>query len=81
MLQGGRRTNCGDGGDDLSKLELVKDGGLTGGIETHLLDKHSEEADVKSLVRRWTITARAKPPVDRAAICKHDIRGRQYFSY
>ena len=35
-------TDGGDGGDDLSKLQLVKDGSLTGGIEsdhqnTHLL--------------------------------------------
>lgn len=30
------RTDGGDGGDDLAKLELVEDGGLTGGIETNL---------------------------------------------
>ena len=29
-------TDGRDGGDDLAKLELVEDGGLTGGIETNL---------------------------------------------
>ena len=31
------RTDGGDSGDDLAKLELVEDGGLTGGVETNLL--------------------------------------------
>jgi hypothetical protein len=30
---GKRLTNGGDGGDDLAELELIEDGGLTGGIE------------------------------------------------
>ena len=30
-------TNSGDSGDDLSKLELVENGGLTSGIETDLV--------------------------------------------
>jgi hypothetical protein len=29
-------TNCGDGRDDLSELQLVQDGGLTSGVETDL---------------------------------------------
>ena len=29
-------TDCGDGGDDLTQLELVQDCCLTGGIETDL---------------------------------------------
>ena len=29
-------TDCWDGGDDLTKLELVKDSGLTSGVETDL---------------------------------------------
>ena len=33
---GGARTDGGDGGDDLAKLELVEDGGLTSGVETNL---------------------------------------------
>jgi hypothetical protein len=33
-------TDCGDGSDDLSKLELVEDGGLTSRIETHHEDPH-----------------------------------------
>lgn len=31
-------TDCGDGGDDLAKLELVENRGLTGGVETNLED-------------------------------------------
>ena len=33
-------TNSRDGGDDLTKLELVKDGGLAGGIETDHQNAH-----------------------------------------
>ena len=33
---GPQLTDCWDGGDDLTELELVKDGGLTSGIETDL---------------------------------------------
>jgi len=33
-------ANGGDGGDDLAKLELVEDRGLTGGIETNHQDAH-----------------------------------------
>lgn len=33
-------TNGRDGGDDFSELELVQDGGLTGGIETHHQNSH-----------------------------------------
>lgn len=31
-------TDGGNGGDDLAKLELVEDSGLTGGVETNLFD-------------------------------------------
>lgn len=34
------RTDGGDGGDDLTKLELVKNGGLAGGIETDHENSH-----------------------------------------
>ena len=34
------RTNGGDGGDDLAELELVQDGGFTGGVETDHEDAH-----------------------------------------
>lgn len=30
-------TDCGNGGDDLAELQLVEDGGLTGGVEANLL--------------------------------------------
>jgi hypothetical protein len=33
-------ANGGDGGDDLTKLKLVKNGGFTGGIETNHQDTH-----------------------------------------
>jgi len=33
-------TNSGDRGDDFSELELVQDGGLTSGIETHHQNPH-----------------------------------------
>lgn len=33
-------TDGGDGGDDLAELELVEDGGLTGGIEANHEDAH-----------------------------------------
>lgn len=33
-------TDGGDGGDDLTKLQLVKDGGFTGGIETDHQNSH-----------------------------------------
>jgi len=33
-------TDGGDGGDDLAKLELVEDGGLSGGVEPHHKDPH-----------------------------------------
>jgi hypothetical protein len=33
-------TNGGDGGDDLAELELVEDGGLSGGVEPHHQDPH-----------------------------------------
>jgi len=46
---GGKRTDCGDGGHDLTKLKLVQNCGLTGGIETHLEDK------------RGNVTARGHP--------------------
>lgn len=29
-------TDCGNGGDDLAKLQLVQDSGLTGGVESNL---------------------------------------------
>ena len=34
-------TDCGDGGDDLAKLQLVQDGCFTCGIETNLQQGHS----------------------------------------
>ena len=30
------RTDCGDSGDDFTKLEFVEDGGFAGGIEADL---------------------------------------------
>ena len=43
-------TNSGDGGDNFSELQLVQDGGLTSGIQSHcntqnvkLLSKHNSE--------------------------------------
>jgi hypothetical protein len=33
-------TYGGDGGDDLAELELVEDGGLSGGVEAHHEDPH-----------------------------------------
>ena len=32
-------TDCGDGGNDLTELEFVEDGGLTSGIETDLIER------------------------------------------
>ena len=34
MWSGNKRTDSRDGGDDFSKLELVEDGGLTGGVKS-----------------------------------------------
>ena len=34
------RTDCGDGGDDFTELQLVEDGGLSGGIETDHENSH-----------------------------------------
>lgn len=33
-------TNGGDGGDNFTELELVQDGGLSGGVETDHQDSH-----------------------------------------
>lgn len=33
-------TDSGDGGDDLSQLEFVQDGGFSGRIQTHHQDSH-----------------------------------------
>lgn len=33
-------TNCRDGGDDFTELELVQDGGLTSGVKTDHQDAH-----------------------------------------
>lgn len=33
-------TNSGDGGDDFTKLQLVQNGGFTGGIETDHENSH-----------------------------------------
>lgn len=33
-------TDRGDGGDDFTELELVQDGGLTGGVKTDHQDAH-----------------------------------------
>jgi len=38
--QGGKRTDCGNGGDDFTKLELVQNGGLSGSIETDHQNSH-----------------------------------------
>ena len=37
---GSARTDRGDGGDDFSQLQLVQDGGLTGGIESDHQDSY-----------------------------------------
>ena len=34
------RTDCGDGGDDFTELQLVENGGLSGGIETDHKNSH-----------------------------------------
>ncbi len=34
------RTDCGDGGDDFTQLQLVEDGGLPGRIETDHQNAH-----------------------------------------
>ena len=34
------RTDCWDGGDDLTELQLVENGGLSGGIETNHQNTH-----------------------------------------
>jgi hypothetical protein len=34
------RTDCGDGGDDFTELQLVEDGGLSGSIETDHENSH-----------------------------------------
>ena len=34
------RTDCGNGGDNLSKLQLVKNGGLSGSVETDHQNSH-----------------------------------------
>ncbi len=34
------RTDCGDGGDDFTQLQLVEDGGLAGRIETDHQNAH-----------------------------------------
>lgn len=33
-------TDCRNGGDDFTELELVQDGGLTGGVKTDHQDAH-----------------------------------------
>ena len=33
-------TNCGDSGDDLTKLQLVENGGLSGGVESQHQQAH-----------------------------------------
>lgn len=40
FFPGSYHTDGGDGGDNLSKLELVEDGGFTGGIETDHQNSH-----------------------------------------
>eukprot|EP00959_Pyramimonas_sp_CCMP1952_P079917 1670970-Pyramimonas_sp.AAC.1 len=60
VLLGGRRTDCGDGGNDLAKLELVEDGGLTGGIETNLLIKHRRATTRRNPVSGCATTRSAK---------------------
>ena len=36
----GKHTDGRDGGDDLTKLQLVKNGGFTGGVETDHQNPH-----------------------------------------
>lgn len=57
--QGGQHTDGRDGGDDLTKLELVEDGGLAGGIETnhedaHLFLLHKQREEAEKLGSRYT---------------------------
>ena len=33
-------TDCGNGGDDFTELQLVQNGGLSGGVETNHEDSH-----------------------------------------
>ena len=40
LMKAGALTDGGDGGDDLAELELVEDGGLSGGVEPHHEDPH-----------------------------------------
>lgn len=42
VLSGSRasHTDSGNGGDDLTKLKLVEDGGFTGGIKTNHQNSH-----------------------------------------
>jgi hypothetical protein len=39
-MYAGALTDGGDGGDDLAELQLVEDGGLSGGVESHHQDPH-----------------------------------------
>lgn len=49
-------TDCGDGGDDLTELELVQDCCLTGSVETNLWGvQYSEQPVVKRRARARTI--------------------------
>lgn len=40
VVEGEGLTNCGDGGDDFTQLQLIQDGGLSGGVETDHQDSH-----------------------------------------
>jgi hypothetical protein len=40
MEGGGYHTDCGNGGDDFTKLQLVKNSSLSGGIQTNHQNSH-----------------------------------------
>lgn len=40
MARGGAHTDGGDGCDDFAELQLVEDGGLSGGVQTNHQDSH-----------------------------------------
>ena len=40
MKIGEERTDCGDGGNDFTKLELIQDGGLSGSVKPDHQDSH-----------------------------------------
>jgi len=58
-------TDGGDGGDDLAELELVEDGGFTGGVEADHEDPHlllGEEPAEELPEREPHLSLRGGPP-------------------